>query len=501
VRTEDLHHAAALPVGTVVTTSVPTRLDRLEWSGWHSRVVFALGITWILDGLEASLIANLGPVLQEAATLSLSTTEVGEANTVYLIGQVVGALFFGRLTDVLGRKKLFLVTLAVYLTATALSGLAPGFGVFALLRFFAGTGIGGEYSAINSAIDELIPARVRGHVDLAINGSYWVGVAFGALLTGLLLNPALLPHAWGWRLAFGLGALLGLVILLVRRDIPESPRWLLMHGRVSESESVMDAIETAVKKTLSGRALAEALPVVVTVTGSVGVVYTARILLRKHLRRTVLGLALMIGQTFFYNAIFFTFALILTQFYGVPVDHAGRYMLPFAIGNFLGPVLLGRLFDTVGRRVMIASTYILSGVLLIATGYAFEQGWLSAATQTMCWCVVFFFASAAASSAYLTVSELFPVEIRGMVIALFYATSTAFGATAPTIFGALVQTKSRAALFGGYISGSAVMIAAGVVAAILGVNAERKSLEQIAGLTHRIESLSADPPSLYEPRR
>jgi MFS family permease len=444
-------------------------------------VVFALGITWILDGLEASLIANLGPVLQEQGTLALTATQVGEANTVYLIGQVVGALFFGRLTDVLGRKKLFLVTLAVYLTATALSGLAPTFWVFAVLRFFAGTGIGGEYSAINSAIDELIPARVRGQVDLAINGSYWVGVALGAILTEILLDPALLPHSWGWRLAFGLGAVLGLVIVLVRRDIPESPRWLLMRGRVEESESVMDKIEAAVIKTLAkGKKLAEALPVKVTVQGSVGLMYTARILLKKHLRRTVLGLSLMIGQTFFYNAIFFTFALILTQFYDVPMDHAGRYMIPFAVGNFLGPVLMGRLFDTVGRRVMIASTYAISGILLIITGYMFHQGWLSATTQTVCWCVVFFFASAAASSAYLTVSELFPVEIRGMAIALFYAVSTAFGATAPTIFGALIQSKSRTALFQGYIFGSIVMIAAGIVAAFLGVNAEGKSLEVLA---------------------
>lgn len=476
--------AAALPVGTVVTTSVPTRLDRLEWSGWHSRVVFALGITWILDGLEASLIANLGPVLQEQATLDLTATQVGEANTIYLIGQVVGALFFGRLTDRLGRKKLFLVTLAVYLSATALSGLSPNFLVFVILRFFAGTGIGGEYSAINSAIDELIPARVRGHVDLAINGSYWIGVAFGAALTEILLNPAYLPHAWGWRLAFGLGAVLGLVILLVRRDIPESPRWLLMRGRIAESESIMDKIEAAVIKTLrAGKTLADAHPVKITVTGSVGLVYTAGVLLKKHMRRTILGLALMIGQTFFYNAIFFTFALILTQYYEVPQDNVGRYMIPFALGNFLGPVLMGRLFDTVGRRVMISSTYVISGALLIVTGYLFHRGLLSATTQTLCWCVVFFFASAAASSAYLTVSELFPVEIRGMVIALFYAVSTMFGATAPTIFGALIQSKSRTALFIGYICGSTVMIAAGIVAAILGVNAEGKSLEQLVEAT------------------
>jgi MFS family permease/mono/diheme cytochrome c family protein len=447
-------NSEALPVGTMVETSVPARLDRLEWSGWHTRVVIALGITWTLDGLEASLIANLGPVLQEAATLSLSATQVGEANTAYLIGQVFGALVFGRLTDLWGRKRLFLVTLAVYLSATALSGAAPNFLAFAILRFFAGTGIGGEYSAINSAIDELIPARLRGQVDLTINGSYWLGVVLGAGLTEVLLNPALLPHAYGWRLAFGLGGVLGLAIVLVRRDVPESPRWLLMHGRIQESESVMSKIESAVMRSMGKeKPLGEAPSVRVKVTGAVGVLYTARVLLRKYPRRTLLGLSLMIGQAIFYNAIFFTFALILTQFYGIPVDRAGRYMIPFAIGNFLGPALLGRWFDTLGRRLMIASTYVASGILLVATGYAFQQGWLSATTQTLCWCVVFFVASAAASSAYLTVSELFPVEIRGMVIALFYAVATLIGASAPTIFGALVQSRSRLALFEGRCHG------------------------------------------------
>ncbi|HKA89890.1 MAG TPA: MFS transporter [Haliangiales bacterium] len=468
-----------VPPGTVITTDVPSRLDRLAWSRWHTRVVIALGITWTLDGLEASLIANLAPVLVEAATLHLSATQVGLSSTVYLVGQVLGALVFGKLTDQLGRKRLFLVTLAVYLGATALSGLAPNFGVFAALRFLAGTGIGGEYAAINSAIDELIPARVRGHIDLAINGSYWVGVAMGAGLTEILLNPAYVPHAWGWRVAFGLGAVLGLVILLVRRDLPESPRWFLMHGRPDDADAAMAAIERK-----AGAPVAEAYPIQLTVTGSVGLLYAARILLRRHRRRTVLGLALMIGQTFFYNAIFFSFALILSQVYGVPEGHIGRYMIPFAAGNFLGPVLLGRLFDTTGRRVMIATTYIASGLLLVATGWAFRQGWLDATSQTVCWCVVFFFASAAASSAYLTVSELFPVEVRGMVIALFYAFATALGAAAPAIFGAFVDmyrhTLNRTPLFLGYLLGAVLMVGAGVVARLLGVDAERKSLEHLA---------------------
>lgn len=468
----------ALP-GAVVHTDVPPRLDRLHWSKWHTRLVLALGITWILDGLEASLIANLGPILQAKETLGLSAVQVGEANTSYLLGQVLGALFFGRLTDSLGRKKLFLITLAVYLGATALSGLSPDFPVFLAFRFLAGTGIGGEYSAINSAIDELIPARVRGQVDLGINGSYWIGVAAGAVLTEILLDERYLPRSLGWRLAFGLGAVLGLIILIVRRHIPESPRWLLMHGRLAESQRVVAGIEAAVTAG-SPRELPPVRPVEVRITGSVGALYIARTMILRHGRRTLLGLSLMIGQTFFYNAIFFSSALILHNFYGVPEGSVGRYLIPFAAGNFLGPLLLGRMFDTIGRRAMISLTYVMSGVLLIATGYAFQQGWLSASTQTLCWCVVFFFASAAASSAYLTVSELLPVEIRGMTIALFYAFATGIGAIAPTLFGALVASQSRTALFKGYLLGSGLMIAAGLVAARFAVAAEGKSLEQLA---------------------
>ncbi|HEY1693357.1 MAG TPA: MFS transporter [Polyangiaceae bacterium] len=470
--------SAPVAAGTVVQTNIPQRLDRLPWSAWHLRVVLALGVTWTLDGLEASLVTNLGPILEERSTLGLTATQVGVTNAVYLVGQVVGALAFGRLTDLWGRKRLFLVTLAIYLGATGLSGLAPGLGVFCVFRFFAGTGIGGEYAAINSAIDELIPARLRGRVDLAVNGSYWIGVVLGACVTQLLLDPRVVPQAWGWRLAFLLGSVLGLGILFVRRHMPESPRWLLMHGRIEESEASLRTIETAVAQ--SHGELPEAPPrAPLRVTGAVGILYTARVLLKRLRRRTVLGLALMVAQTLFYNAVFFSLALVLTRFYGVPVDHAGRYVIPFAVGNFFGPVLLGHFFDVVGRRVMIASTYVLSGALLVASGYAFQQGWLDATTQTVSWCVVFFFASAAASSAYLTVSELFPVEIRGMAIALFYATATLVGASSPALLGALIESGSRPAVFHGYVVGAAAMIAAGIVAAFLGVPAEGKSLEQL----------------------
>jgi MFS family permease len=463
---------------SIVKSTVPPRLDRLPWSRWHVRLVLALGITWILDGLEASLIANLGPTLQDPRTLGLDPEHVGQANSVYLIGQVVGALFFGWLTDRLGRKKLFLVTLGLYLAATALSGAALGFAMFAALRFFAGAGLGGEYAAINSAIDELIPARVRGHVDLGINGSYWVGVALGAGLTLVFTNPHYLPVHLGWRLAFGLGALLGLGILFARRHLTESPRWLLIRGRAAEADAITTQIEHAVHG-------AEAVPpppppVEVKTYAAPGIAHLLHVLFVRFRRRSILALALMIAQAFFYNAVFFSYGMILTKFHRVAPHHVGLYMVPFAIGNFLGPVLLGGHFDR-GRKKMICLCYAASGLLLLATGALFYMGVLTALTQTLAWCVVFFFASAAASSAYLTVSELYPVEVRAMAIAVFYALATSVGAIAPTLFGRLVQSGSAGALFVGYAVASGLMLVAAVVAAWLAVDSEGRSLESLSG--------------------
>jgi len=473
------------PRGTWVTTDVPGRLDALGWSSWHRRVIVALGITWILDGLEASLVANLAPTLQHADTLGLSATQVGAANTTYLIGQVMGALLFGHLTDRLGRKRLFLVTLALYLSATALSGLAPNYIVFLGFRFFAGAGIGGEYSAINSAIDELVPARMRGQIDLAINGSYWIGVALGAGVTLLVLDPDILPIAIGWRVAFGFGALLGLAILLVRRDLPESPRWLITHGHVQAAIATVEHIEAQVHGpggTVRVEATSIEVKVVkVKVAGAVGLRHLAHTLIRRYPRRTILGLTLMLAQAFLYNSIFFSYGLILEKFHGVRADHVGLYIVPFAIGNFLGPLLLGRAFDRVGRRVMIPLTYALSGVLLLATGFLFVAGALNAVTQTIAWMLVFFVASAAASSAYLTVSELFPIELRGMAIAVFYAFGTLVGAGAPILFGAIVDTGDPWRLLAGYALAASMMIGAAVVARKLGVDAEGRSLEEITG--------------------
>lgn len=462
--------------GSWIETDIPPRLDALRWSAWHRRVVVALGITWILDGLEASLIANLGPSLRDPRTLGLSAAEVGFANSAYLAGQVLGALVFGHLTDRWGRKRLFLVTLCLYLVATALSGLAPNFLVFVAFRALAGAGIGGEYSAVNSAIDELIPARLRGQIDLGINGSYWVGVAFGAGMTLVLLNPSWVPLSLGWRLVFGTGSVLGLAILLVRRHVPESPRWLLMHGHVAQARETVATIE---REVWGLEVQPKLTPVRLHVTGTVGLRYLLRTLFLRYPRRTVLGMSLMLAQAFLYNSIFFSYGLILERFHGVPAERVGLYIVPFAIGNFLGPLLLGPLFDRLGRRLMIPLTYAGAGLLLLGTGALFLSGALTAVTQTIGWSLVFFIASAAASSAYLTVSELFPVELRGMAIAVFYSFATLVGAAAPAIFGVIVDSGEKSKLFAGYALAAALMLAASVVARIFGVAAEGRSLEAI----------------------
>jgi MFS family permease len=456
-----------------IRSTIPARLDRLPWSGWHWRVVIALGVSWLLDGLEVTLVGSLGPTLQRPDTLALGAAQIGWAASAYVGGAVMGALFFGRLADRLGRKRIFLVTLAVYLLATLLTACSFDILSFAFCRFLTGFGIGGEYAAINSAIDELIPARVRGAVDLAINGTFWIGAALGAGLSVFLLGS--IDAEWGWRLAFGLGGVLSFAILLVRRHVPESPRWLLTHGRVEEAEAVVRDIEAKVgvkdepADHISMRAL-RAVPWSEVV----------HVLLKRYRGRTVLGLTLMAAQAFFYNAIFFTYALVLARFYGVAEDQVGYYIFPFAIGNFLGPLLLGRLFDSVGRRAMIAITYSVSGVGLFVTGYAFSEELLSAAQLTLCWSAIFFVASAAASSAYLTVSEIFPLEMRAVAISLFYAAGTALGGFAgPPLFGAMIESGSRGALFGAYALAAGLMCTAALVAAWLGIDAERRSLEEV----------------------
>jgi MFS family permease len=473
--------ATARAEASVVTTDIPARLDRLRWGRFHTLVVVALGITWVLDGLEVTLAGAISPALKESPQLAFSNADVGLASSAYLAGAVLGALFFGWLTDRLGRKRLFFITLAVYLVATAATALSWNLWSFALFRFFTGAGIGGEYTAINSTIQELVPARYRGWTDLVINGSFWLGAALGAAGSIVLLDPAVLAPDLGWRLAFLIGAVLGCVIFLMRLWLPESPRWLMTHGRIDEAKAAVDDIEARLRA--RGHAFGdEALPVIrLRMRRSTPLAEVARTLFRVERRRTLVGLSLMAAQAFFYNAIFFTYALVLTDFYGIRADHVGWYLLPFAAGNFLGPVFLGRLFDTVGRRPMIAATYGISGVLLAGAGYLFAIGALSATGQTIAWMVIFFVASAAASSAYLTVSETFPLEIRALAIAFFYAVGTGIGGVAgPWLFGALIDTGSRWSLFGGYLFGAALMLAAAVIAARFGVAAERKPLESVA---------------------
>ncbi|HEY7238040.1 MAG TPA: MFS transporter [Burkholderiales bacterium] len=459
-----------------IRSDIPARLDRLPWSAWHWRVVIALGVSWLLDGLEVTVVGSLGPALQRHDTLGLTAGEIGWAASAYIGGAVLGALVFGRLADRLGRKQMFLATLIVYLIATVATAFSWDILSFACCRFVTGFGIGGEYAAINSAIDELIPARLRGTVDLAINGTFWIGAALGAGLSIVLLHPDFIGPQWGWRIAFGLGGVLAVAILLVRRHVPESPRWLLTHGRVDEADEVIREIErqvgvsdTTEHKSLSMRTLR-----------SVSWREVIHVLLVRHRRRAVLGLTLMASQAFFYNAIFFTYALMLTRFYGIPEERVGYYIFPFALGNFLGPLLLGRLFDALGRRAMIAVTYSVSGLLLIATAYAFSRGWLSATGQTLCWSVIFFVASAAASSAYLTVSEVFPLEMRAIAISLFYALGTALGGFAgPPLYGAMIEGGSRSGLFAAYALAGALMCLAAWVAWKLGVDAERRPLEEV----------------------
>ncbi len=465
----------------VLETDIPARLDRLPWGRFHWLVVFALGITWILDGLEVTIVGALGSALEADDTLGLTGAQIGLAGSTYLAGAIGGALVFGHLTDRLGRKRLFLVTLVIYLVATLLTGASWSFASFAFFRFLTGTAIGGEYAAINSAIDELLPARVRGFADLAINGSYWIGTALGALATMVLLNPNVVPRAYGWRFAFSLGAVLSVAILLVRRFVPESPRWLMLHGRVDEADAILRTIEEGAIARGYRPPSEPPARIAISPHARPSLVAVARTVFGKYRKRAILGLSLMIAQAFFYNSIFFTYSLVLTRFFATPPERVGVFLLPFAAGNFLGPLVLGRLFDSIGRRPMIVATYALSGILLLVSGTLFVNGMLTATTQTALWSVVFFFASAAASSAYLTVSELFPLEIRAVAIALFYAVGTAAGGlVAPALFGALVASGDRREVFAGYVVGAALMIAAAVVAAVLGVAAERRTLEEIA---------------------
>jgi MFS family permease len=478
----------------MIRSLIPARIDRLPWSRFHTHLVVALGVAWILDGLEITIASNVGPDLTQKTTLHMSVGAVSDIATWYLIGEVIGALFFGRLSDRLGRRNLFMVTLGVYLVGSGLTAATPAGGHWFLFlygtRIVAGAGIGGEYAAINSAIDEMIPAKYRGRVDLAVNGTYWAGAILGTLATLFILSH--IAADLGWRLAYLIGPVLALVIIYVRKNLPESPRWQIMHGREEAAEASMAEIEADVERTKG------ALPPVdpsqeleITPTKQIGYLALLRVLFVHYPGRSVLGAALMITQSFLYNAIFFTYGLVLLIFFHVKATDTGYYFLAFAVGNLAGPLILGRLFDTVGRKKMISGTYLISGVLLIGSAQLFKDHDLNATTQTLCWVVIFFFASAGASAAYLTVSEIFPLEVRAKAIAVFFAIAQCFGSLGSHLYGHLIGTGNDPnKLYAGYLIGAGAMIVGGLVTIFFGVNAEGKSLEDVA----RPLSVIAKPP-------
>jgi MFS family permease len=463
--------------GAEITTDIPARMDRLPWSNFHLLVVVALGITWVLDGLEVTIVGSIGPILKDKQTLALTDQDIGSVAACYVAGAVAGALVFGWLTDRFGRRLIFNVTLGIYLLGVLCSAFAWNFWSFAAFRLITGLGIGGEYAAINSAIDELIPARLRGRIDLIVNGSYWAGAALGAAGSLLLLSGRFVGIDLGWRLGFGIGAVLGSLILFLRRFVPESPRWQITHGREDEAKQTTGDIERKIGKTLPPPK--NTLKIHPRKVFGFGLILRAMV--GKNMSRSFLALTLMVAQAFLFNAVFFTYGLVLATFYHIPEQRIGTYILPLAAGNFLGPLLLGHLFDTVGRKKMIAGTYGLSGVLLIGVAALFGMDLLTAWTQTFCWMAIFFIASAAASSAYLTASEIFPLETRAMAIALFYALGTLIGGvSAPLLFGYLIGSGSQWAVAGGYVGAAALMIGAAVCEAFLGIEAAGKSLEDVA---------------------
>jgi MFS family permease len=470
--------ASASGNGGTIRSLIPARLDRLPWTRFHWSVVVGLGVAWILDGLEIQIVAANG----YADTFHLSSAQVGVVGTVYLVGQVVGSLYFGWLSDRLGRRRLFILTLAIYLIGSGIAGFAFSYWFLLIFRFIAGAGIGGEYAAINSAIDELIPSHYRGRVDIAINGTYWAGAAIGAAASIPLFNADLVSQDWGWRIGFWIGPVIGLIIIYLRRHLPESPRWMVTHGHGEAAEQTIAEIEETVERQgaqlepVDDSHAIELKPIeYVPFKVIVGVLF------RKYPKRTLTAAAMMIAQSFLYNAIFFTYALVLQNFYDISRDQTPYFIFPFAAGNLIGPLVLGPLFDTIGRRKMIFGTYVLSGLVLAVSGFLFSAGTLTAATQTIFWCVAFFFASAGASSAYLTVSETFPLELRAQAISYFFSLAQIFGAIAPALYGALIGDGShRGPLTFGYLLGAGIMILGGVIAMIFGTDAERRSLETVS---------------------
>jgi MFS family permease len=478
-------HATEAPPTGNIRSLIPARIDRLTWSRFHTHMIIALGVAWILDGLEITIASAVGPLLGNKDTLAMSSGSIGDIASWYLAGEVIGALLFGHLSDKMGRRKLFMVTLGVYLVGSGLTAATAGTGngwiaFLYATRVIAGMGIGGEYAAINSAIDELIPAKYRGRVDIAVNGTYWAGAILGTLGTLAVLNH--LSPGVAWRLAFLVGPVLAFVIIFVRKNLPESPRWLVMHGREEEAEREIRHIEEMSRGSNGELApLDESKAIEINPTRDIGFVTLVRVLFMQHRSRSALGAALMITQSFLYNSIFFTYTLVLVKIYGVNEKSAPWYLLAFAAGNLIGPLTIGRLFDTIGRRTMISGTYLISGILLAISAILFKAGDLNATTQAIWWSVIFFFASAGASAAYLTVSEIFPLEIRAKAIAVFFAIAQCFGLLGTHLYGHLIGNgQDHNKLFLGYLLAAVVMMIGGVVELFIGVAAEQKSLEDVA---------------------
>lgn len=467
--------------GAVIETDVPARMDRLPWSRWHMRIIVALGTSWLLDGLEVTLVGSLSGVLESRNGLSLSDQQVTGAATVYLAGAVIGALLFGRLTDRFGRRRLFLVTLATYSLATLGTAFSVNATSFFVARFITGLGIGGEYAAINSAVDELIPGKIRGRVDLIVNATFWIGASLGALATMFLLGGHGPPHAWGWRLAFGIGGILGFGVLILRLAVPESPRWLMLRGRESEANTVVEGIEHDVRKHTAALPPVEERPLRLRTRDHTPWGEIIKHMLGEARPRSLLGLVLMVGQAFFFNALFFTFGLIAKKFFHESDARLPLQLLPFAVASFLGPTVLGPLFDRIGRKPMITITYGISGLALAAVAWLFADDALGLEGLTVCFASIFFIASSAASAAYLTVSEIFPLEIRAFAIAIFYAFGTLIGGVgAPLFFGTLIASGSKLALAMGYLLGAGLMLAGAVCEHLMGVEAAGKSLESVS---------------------
>ena len=464
-----------------IETDIAARVDRLPWSRWHTRIIIALGTSWLLDGLEVTLVGSLSGVLESKNGLSLTDPQVTAAATTYLAGAVFGALLFGYLTDRLGRKKLFLVTLATYSIATICTAFSFNLLAFSIFRFFTGVGIGGEYAAINSAIDELIPSRVRGTVDLVVNGTFWVGASIGSVASVLLLGQHGPPRHLGWRLAFGIGGTLGLAVLLLRLAVPESPRWLMLRGREEEANRIVTDIEKKISDQGGHLPPVEGDRLKIAVRDHTPWREIFSNMLGENRQRSLLALVLMVGQSFFFNAVFFTYGLVVKKFFHISDQQLPLQLLPFALGSFFGPLILGPLFDKVGRKPMIIATYGLAGIGLAAICYPFAHGMLTATTLNICFTIIFFVASSAASAAYLTVSEIFPLEIRAFAIAIFYALGTLVGGVgAPLLFGNLIATGSKTNVALGYVLGSALLILAALCEWWIGIEAAGKSLESVS---------------------